>query len=76
MLSVEVTRNNKLVTNSMEQSPGEADSHSATQFNSLPFIESEGTLPCSQEPYPEPDESTPHLPTLFPSDPIEIHVPI
>jgi hypothetical protein len=30
----------------------------------------EGSLLCSQEsapgPYPEPDESSPHIPTLFP----------
>jgi hypothetical protein len=35
-------------------------------------MESEGSFPCSQEPtigpYPEPDESSPHLPKLFPSD--------
>jgi hypothetical protein len=34
------------------------------------FIEPEGSLSCSQEPatgpYPEPNESVPHLPTLFP----------
>jgi hypothetical protein len=33
-------------------------------------MEPEGSLPLSQEPttdlYPEPDESSPHLPTLFP----------
>jgi hypothetical protein len=33
-------------------------------------MEPEGTLPCSQEPstgpYPGPDESNPHFPTLFP----------
>jgi hypothetical protein len=33
----------------------------------------EGSLPCSQQPasgpYPEPDESNPHLPTLFPLNP-------
>jgi len=39
----------------------------------LPFIESEGSLPCSQEPttgpYPEPHASIPHLHTPFPQDP-------
>jgi hypothetical protein len=33
-------------------------------------MEPEGALPCLQEPlpgpYPEPDESNPHLPTTFP----------
>jgi hypothetical protein len=33
-------------------------------------MEPEGSLPRSQKPtagpYPEPDESSPHLPTLFP----------
>jgi hypothetical protein len=33
-------------------------------------MEREGSLPCSQEPatcpYPEPNESNPHLQTLFP----------
>jgi hypothetical protein len=33
-------------------------------------MEPEGSLPYSQDPatgrYPEPDESSPHLPTLFP----------
>jgi len=33
-------------------------------------MESEGSLPYSQQPttdpYPEPDASSPHLPTLFP----------
>jgi hypothetical protein len=35
-------------------------------------MESEGSLPCSQDPaigpYPDTDASTPHLPTLFPRD--------
>jgi hypothetical protein len=37
-------------------------------------MESEGSLSCSQKPatglYPEPDESSPHLLTLFPQDSI------
>jgi len=32
-------------------------------------MESEGSLPCSQDaatgPYPKPDASSPHIPTLF-----------
>jgi hypothetical protein len=36
-------------------------------------MEPEGSLPYSQQPdtdpYPEPDESSPYLPTLFPEDP-------
>jgi hypothetical protein len=36
-------------------------------------METEGSLPCSQEsatcPYPEPNESNPHPQTLFPLDP-------
>jgi len=36
-------------------------------------MEPEDSLPCSCEPandpYPEPDASTPHPPTLFPYDP-------
>jgi hypothetical protein len=38
--------------------------------NSPPFMETEDTLPRSQEtatgPYPEPDESSPHPHALFP----------
>jgi len=34
-----------------------------------PFLEHEGSLPCSQQsatrPYPEPDVSSPHLLTVF-----------
>jgi hypothetical protein len=36
-------------------------------------MELEGSLSCSQDPatgpYLEPDESSPHLPNLFPQDP-------
>jgi hypothetical protein len=53
----------------MEKSPSEANSHSASQEYFAPFIEPEGSLSCSRQPptgpYPEPDESSPHLPTLF-----------
>jgi hypothetical protein len=52
----------------MEQSPGEANSHSASQ-DILPFMELEVSLPCSQElamvPYPESDKSSPHISTLL-----------
>jgi hypothetical protein len=38
-----------------------------------PFMEHEGSLPCSQGPttgpYPKPDESTPQFPTPFLKDP-------
>jgi len=44
-------------------------SHSASQ-NSWPFMDLEGSLPYSQQPttgpYPEPDEFSPTLTTLFP----------
>jgi hypothetical protein len=49
----------------MEQSPWEANSHSASQ--EIPW------LPCSQDsatgPYPNLDASSPYFPTLFPLDP-------
>jgi hypothetical protein len=38
-----------------------------------PFMEPEGSVPCSQEPatdsYPKLDASSPHIPTLLPQDP-------
>jgi hypothetical protein len=41
-------------------------------YNSQNFIESEGSLPCSQDtatgPYSEPDESSPHSPIIFIQD--------
>jgi len=54
----------------MEQSPSrEASSHSASQ-EIPPFLEYEGSLPCSQQPatghYPKPDASSPHFHMLFP----------
>jgi hypothetical protein len=56
--------------NSMEQSPSwEANSHSAVQEITYFFMEPKGPLSYSQEPttgpYPETDESSPELPTLF-----------
>jgi len=55
----------------MEQSPyWETYSHSGSQEIIRPFMEPQGSLPCSQgsaiRPYPEPDESSPHLPHCFP----------
>jgi hypothetical protein len=51
------------LTNRTEQNPSsEADSHLAS--------EPEGSSPCLQQPttdpYPNPDESSPQFPTLFP----------
>jgi hypothetical protein len=58
----------------MEQSQyWEANSHSATQDIPLRFLETEGSLPRSQEtatgPNPEPDAYSSNLLTLFPQDP-------
>jgi hypothetical protein len=65
----------KKLTNSMGQSPEyllaceQANRYSASQEIPPPFIETEGSLPCSQQPAtgpcPEPDESSAQLPTLF-----------
>jgi hypothetical protein len=57
----------------MEESPvEEADSHSASQEIS-PLMEPKGSLECSQQPvtgpFPDRNESNPHLPTLFPEHP-------
>jgi hypothetical protein len=39
-----------------------------------------GSLPCSQQPatgpYPKPDASNPHLPTLFNQDLVQYYLPI
>jgi len=55
-------------TNSMRRSPiWGTNSHSAIQEILQPFMEPEISLRCLQEPatgsYPEPDESSPHLPS-------------
>jgi hypothetical protein len=56
----------------MEQSP----SSPRYSGNSPPVIEPEGSLLYFQGPatgpYPEPDESNPHLPILFPEDPFYV----
>jgi hypothetical protein len=53
----------------MEKTPWEANKHSASQKNSLPFIEHESSLLYSQELaislYPKLDKSSPYPPTLF-----------
>jgi hypothetical protein len=55
----------------MEQSPSEKlkVTHPVKKFTAL-YKESEGSLPCSQEPAigpcPDPDKSRSHFPTLFP----------
>jgi len=42
-------------------------------------METEGSLPYSEDPgtgpFPEPDESNPQLPTLFPQDPLQYYAP-
>jgi hypothetical protein len=58
----------------MEHSPScEADSHSASQEISPPFMEPEGLSPCSKDPttssYPDPDATIPLLRTLIPQEP-------
>jgi len=69
-LNVINTYLNCYVTNSMEHRPfWEVNSQ---WRNFAPFMESEGSLPCSQDratsPYPEQDASSPHLRTLYPKD--------
>jgi hypothetical protein len=60
-------------TNHMEHgSSWEASSHSASRESYQPFVEPEALLPCSQDPttgpYSKPHVTSPHLPTLLPSD--------
>jgi len=59
-----------LLTYTMVHITLNAHSHSACQKYSAFFMETEGSVPCSQKPdtssYPDPDASCPHLPTLFP----------
>jgi len=63
------------VTKSMKLRPSwEAGSHSASQEFPCLFMEPEGSLPCSQDPatgtYPDPNSSSPHLPTVFLQGPL------
>ena len=65
----------------MEQSPSlEANRCSASQNNSLHFMEPEGWLPRLQEPatcpYPKPDQSSPCPAITLPEDPSEYYPPI
>jgi hypothetical protein len=43
-------------------------------------MEPEGSVPCSQDPqkgpYPDQDESSPHLSMVFPKDPFYYYPPI
>jgi hypothetical protein len=66
------------LTQSVTDSTNSLDGAESWEVNSTfsfsrdfpPFIESEGSLLCSQEPttgpFPERNESNPHPPTLFP----------
>jgi hypothetical protein len=63
--------NKHWLNNSLELCPSwEATSRSATQEYSNIFLEPEGSLPCSQEPfagsYPESDQSSPYHPHPIP----------
>jgi hypothetical protein len=55
----------------MEQGPSRESNELVKKLPA--FMEAEGLLPCSQEPAtgpcPESDESSPHLPTIFPQNP-------
>jgi len=59
----------------MEQSPSESNTHTSTPQTPPPppFMETECSLPCSQEPvtgpYPESNDSSAHIPNLYPQDP-------
>ena len=69
------------LTNSTEQSPSwEANRFSASQENSLHFMEPEGSLPHSQVsvtcPYPEPARSSPYPHIPLPEDPSQYYPPI
>jgi hypothetical protein len=54
----------------MKQSTWEGNSRKSIQEDPLTLTEPESSLPCSQQPatgpYPEPDASSPHIPTLLP----------
>jgi hypothetical protein len=53
-----------------QSSSSEANSHAASEENSLHFMDSTGSLLYSKDPttgpYPEPGNSIPQLPILFP----------